>query len=376
MIKIIADDKIPYLKGVLEPYADIQYLPGAQITKEQVKEADALIIRTRTRCNAQLLEGSKVTFIATATIGFDHIDTSWCEQHGITWTNAPGCNSSSVQQYIAAAIAYLAVKHKFSFRDKTIGIIGVGNVGSKIATLADILGMKYLLNDPPRARKEGNKNFIPLEELLAASDIITFHVPLQKEGEDATWKMADTMFLQNIKKGAFVLNSSRGEIVDNKALKEILQTRHLGGTVLDVWENEPDIDLELLNLLDLATPHIAGYSYDGKANGTAMSIQALSHFFQLPLTHWYPTNIEKPISSECFIECAGKSFEEIMYEAISLSYDIKRDDSNLRQNPAEFEKQRGDYAIRREFPAYTLKLKNDNTQIREVFQKLGFTIKQ
>ena len=177
-MKIIIDNKIPYIKGALEPFAEVIYLPGDKTTPEIVKDADALITRTRTDCNAQLLTGSRVKFIATATIGFDHIDTAFCEQSGISWTNAPGCNSKSVEQYIASALIVMAERKNFSLKEKTIGIIGVGNVGAKVARLCEILGMRVLLNDPPRSRSEGNKGFVNLDELLRESDIITLHVPL------------------------------------------------------------------------------------------------------------------------------------------------------------------------------------------------------
>ncbi len=186
MIRIIADDKIPFLKGVLEPYAKITYLTGNQINRKAVMEADALLVRTRTRCNSELLEGTPVKYIGTATIGFDHIDTDYCEKNNIKWINAPGCNSSSVQQYIAAALLRIASESGFSLRDKTIGIVGVGNVGSKVQKLAGILGMKVILNDPPRARSERTKIFVSLENVLKESDIITLHVPLNMDGRDKT----------------------------------------------------------------------------------------------------------------------------------------------------------------------------------------------
>ena len=232
MIKIIADDKIPFLKGVLEPYSDVTYLPGKLIQNEQLKDCDALIIRTRTKCTEGLLKDTRVSFIGTATIGFDHIDTRYCDTNDIRWTNAPGCNSSSVQQYIAAALLKMSLDFKFRLRDKTIGIIGVGNVGTKVEKLAGNLGMKVLLNDPPRARKEGTKHFVDLETLLKESDIITIHVPLNIVGEDKTFKLINDNTIRKIKKGAWLINTSRGEVTVTSALKKSLLTGKLSGVIV------------------------------------------------------------------------------------------------------------------------------------------------
>ena len=199
-MKVIIDDKIPYIKGALEPFAEVLYLPGKDTTPAVVKEADALITRTRTICNESLLKGSKVSFIATATIGFDHIDTVYCEQSGITWTNAPGCNAKSVEQYIASVLFVMAERKGWTLAGKTLGVVGVGQVGSKVARLASILGMKVLLNDPPRARVEGETGFCSLETVLAEADIITLHVPLNLQGEDATYHMADEAFFKRLGK--------------------------------------------------------------------------------------------------------------------------------------------------------------------------------
>jgi len=373
-MKIIADDKIPYLKGVLEPFADIVYLPGKQITNETAADADALLIRTRTKCNAALLQGTKVRFIATATIGYDHIDTGWCEQNGITWVNAPGCNSSSVQQYIAAAILHLALNYSFNLYNKTLGIIGVGNVGSKVAKLGQALGMKVLQNDPPRQRKEKSDYFISLDRLLEQSDIITLHVPLITKGTDKTYHLADNNFFDKMKPSSFFINSSRGEVTDTTALKEALKTKKLTAAIVDVWENEPDIDTELLKMVEIGTPHIAGYSNDGKANGTAMSVQQLSRFFHLPLNTWYPTTIEKPAFPELILNCTGRSFEDVIYQAILASYDINSDNNRLRSSVNTFEYQRGNYPLRREFPFYTIKINGDHSDIGKTLSAIGFKV--
>ena len=373
-MKIIIDDKIPYIKGALEPFAEVIYLSGDHTTPEIVKNADALITRTRTKCNAELLAGSMVKFIATATIGYDHIDTDYCDQAGISWTNAPGCNSKSVEQYIASALMILAEKKQLLLKEKTIGIIGVGNVGSKVARLCETLGMKVLLNDPPRSRVEGHKGFVDLTELLEKSDIITLHVPLTMDGIDKTFHMANAEFYSTTKKNPIIINSCRGEVTQTKALKEALKSGMISGAVIDCWENEPVLDRELLDLVDLATPHIAGYSRDGKANGTNMSIRALSKFFNLGINNWKCSGVELPPSLDIFIDGTGKSTQQIIYEAIIFTYDIREDDHRLRESVETFEKQRGDYPVRREFKAFKIFCKINNLKAIHKLNQLGFKL--
>jgi len=374
MLRIIADDKIPFLKGVLEPYAEISYLPCNKINREAIRDVDALLIRTRTICDPVLLQESKVTFIATATIGFDHIDTVYCESRNIHWANAPGCNSSSVQQYIASALIHLARFQKTELKGKTLGIIGVGNVGSKVADIARAYGMNVLLNDPPRARKEEENIFEEIDSLLAMSDIITLHVPLYSTGEDKTLHLFDEKMISKIKPSASLINTSRGEVIDTKALTTALTEGKISSAILDVWEDEPGIDLALMNKALLATPHIAGYSADGKANGTAMIVQALSRHFGLPLTEWFPTWIPKPVNPDIFIDGKGKSTEEILSETNSFTYDILADDQRLRSSPNTFEQQRGNYPIRREFPAFTVYKKNIDPPSSQTLKNLGFKV--
>lgn len=374
MIRIIADDKIPFLKGVLEPYANVTYLPGKHITKDAAMVADALLIRTRTRCNEQLLEGTPVKFIATATIGYDHIDTGFCKRAGISWTNAPGCNSYSVKQYVSSALLRIAGESGFSLKGKTIGIVGVGNVGRKIEEVATILGMNVLVNDPPRARREKDKRFVDLEQLLSGSDIITLHVPLNMEGQDKTFHFFNDETFSKIKKGTWFINCSRGEVVDTAALKKALEMDFLAGSVLDVWEREPELDIPLMHMSFIATPHIAGYSADGKANGTAMSVRSLCKHFNLPLGDWFPKDVPSPSEPLFSIECEGKSDEEILRKVVFHTYNIVEDDIKLRFDPSKFEKLRGDYPVRREFPAYTIDLVGGSPEIKSQITGLGFKV--
>ncbi|HBC89358.1 MAG TPA: 4-phosphoerythronate dehydrogenase PdxB [Lentisphaeria bacterium] len=375
-MKIVCDNKIPFLKGVLEPYAEVVYLPGAKIAKADLADADGLIVRTRTKCNKELLSGTKVKFVATATIGFDHIDANYCESNRIFWTNAAGCNSASVAQYVASAILNLAVENKFSLSEKTLGIIGVGNVGSKVAKFAKTAGMKVLLNDPPRARKEGDEtSFVSLERILAESDIITLHVPLNMTGPDKTYHLADKIFFNSIAKCAWLINSSRGEVCDTMELKNILKTSRIAGAILDVWENEPEIDLDLLGLAKFATPHIAGYSTDGKANGTSMSVQSLAKFFEIKqLENWYPREVPKPENITIKTGCKGKAKEQILLEAVKFTYDVREDDRRLRASPRTFEKLREEYPLRREFKIFKITSHDLPGDCLKIFNELGFQI--
>ena len=371
--KIVADDKIPFLQGVLEPYTDIIYLPGAKITAADVAVADAIFTRTRTHCNEALLHQSSVRLIVTATIGYDHIDTDYCEANGIRWINAPGCNSSSVQQYIAATLLVAAKAMNWNLQDMTLGIIGVGNVGSKVAKAATALGMNILLNDPPRAEKEEDVAFTSLGNLLTQSDIVTCHTPLTKDGPYPTLHLSSHDFFSLMKDGAIYINTSRGAVTDSKALHQAALSK-LSGYILDVWEGEPHLDLALLENALIGTPHIAGYSSDGKANGTAVCVREFCGFFGLDvLPEWYPDTIPAPpMPTVISIDCEGKTEQQVYYEAVTHTYPIWSDSDRLKISPESFEEQRGRYWIRREFGNFTVQLQNPTAKITDNLSKLGF----
>ena len=373
-MKIIIDNKIPYIKGALEPFTEVIYLPGNQTTSEVVKNADALITRTRTICNRELLKGSNVKFIATATIGFDHIDTAYCKSAGIEWTNAPGCNAESVNQYIASALFSWSMRKRTDLAGLTIGVVGVGNVGSKVARTCEILGMHVLLNDPPRERMEGQGKFVSLETIQKEADIITFHVPLNMDGQDKTYHLADEIFFQNLGKKPLIINSCRGEVIDSEAVYDALEANDINGFISDCWEDEPNINLDLLNHTEYGTPHIAGYSKDGKANGTKMSVQAVSRFFKLGIDNWEPTGVELPKNPVIEIDGNQRREYSILAEAVLSTYDIENDDETLRSTPHLFEKLRGDYPVRREFDSYTVKVKNIPEETIRKLELLGFKI--
>ena len=323
-MKVIVDNKIPYIEGVIEKIADeVVYLPGGGFTKELVKDADALIVRTRTHCNRELLEGSQVKFIATATIGYDHIDTAYCQKAGIEWTNCPGCNAGSVEQYVCSALQLLSTKKGLDLKNATLGVIGVGHVGSRVVRMAESLGMRVLKNDPPRADK-GESGFVGLETIARECDVITFHTPLIREGKYRTFHLADEDFFFGLHRTPFVINSSRGEVVDTASLLVALAAGRVKDVVIDTWEYEPMISRELMEVAFLATPHIAGYSADGKANATRMSLEALCRFFGI-----------------------DADFQIYPQEGPD-DYDPTRDSEWLKKSPEKFEWFRGNYPVRRE----------------------------
>jgi len=374
MIRIVADEHIPFLKGVLEPFASVQYLRGDRISFSDLKQADGLIIRTRTKCDATLLHGTSVRFIATATIGFDHIDTAYCQSNGISWHHAPGCNAGSVRQYVASALAAWAIKRNISLSGKTIGIVGVGNVGRKIVRLAGYLGMNPLLNDPPRERTEGTAGFTSIEEIMAEADIITFHVPLNHTGPFPTKYLINDSFLHKLNRKPLLINTSRGEVSDGDAIINALKKEKITGYITDVWEDEPRPDPDLIRWSEIATPHIAGYSVEGKANGTAACVRAFQHHFHLGPLEWYPSDLPLPDHPVIYTGREEISDEKAILEAIIHSYDITTDDCVLRDDPSKFEFYRNHYPARREFEAFSVCIPGDRHGLADKLKELGFRV--
>ncbi len=330
-MKIVVDNKIPYIQEKLHLLADeVVSLEGAQIGPDDVRDADALIIRTRTRCNKQLLKGSKVQFIATATIGFDHIDADYLKRAGIAWTNCPGCNSGSVAQYVESALLLLQQEKGLDLQQSTIGIVGCGHVGSKVKAVAEQLGMHVLVCDPPL----GHADFVSLDVIEQQADVITLHVPLTREGQYATWHLADEAFFRRLAKKPFIINTSRGEVVDGDALLAAMQDGRVSDAVLDVWEHEPQLNLELLQRVFIGTPHIAGYSADGKVNADNMVIDALCKHFNLP----HPGHVTPPELPITHLP----SHSPLDY------YNPYTDSRQLKAEPAKFEYLRNHYPLRRE----------------------------
>lgn len=344
-MKILVDCDIPYIKGVLEPYAEVVYLPGAGISAADVRDVDALIVRTRTRCDRRLLAGSRIRLIATATIGFDHIDMDYCAQAGISVATAAGCNARGVLQWIGAALVHASEIQRWQPRERTIGVVGVGHVGSLVAQYAAEWGFEVVCCDPPRQRSEGAESqaaqFVNLDEIAYRCDIVTFHTPLTRDGLDATYHLAGRNFFAAVKPGVLIINSSRGEVVDTSTLSEV--ARHSAcSCIVDTWEHEPDIDHSLLGLSMLATPHIAGYTAQGKANATSMAVRAVAAEFRFPLADWYPAADVPRVTSRSI------QWDELR-RTIHNYFDIEALSARLKSEPASFETIRDTYKYRTEY---------------------------
>ncbi len=369
-MKILADAHIPYLKGVAEQFGEVEYLPGNQFTREAIKEKDALIVRTVTHFGEEILSGTKVKLICSATIGFDHIDTAWCDSHGVAWRTAPGCNAASVEQYVTASLLFLADKHRFDLKEKTIGIVGVGNVGSKVAAACKKIGMKVLLNDPPREETEGSTEFTDIETIQREADIITFHTPLTKSGKYQTFHLANELFLSAVAKRPFIINAARGGVTDNQALKKAMNMGYISGVVMDCWENEPNIDSELLQLADIATPHIAGYSADGKWTATKMSLENLNKFFNLGIESVHYQKIPCPLDP--VINLNGIAPNHQLQHAVWHTYSPMKETAALKSDPERFYWFRSNYPLRREYGAYSIL--NADPEVMPFLEKLGFIV--
>ena len=330
-MKVLIDRAIPFVQGVLEPFAEVEYLDGNAFTREAVHDADALIIRTRTRCNEALLSESKVQFIATASIGFDHIDLDYCHSHNIAVTTSAGCNARGVLQWVSSALALLAKRDGFRPEERTLGIVGVGNIGKLVKEYAERWGFKTLCSDPQREEREG-VGFLSLEEVLKGADIVTLHTSLNP----TSYHLINEQNISLLRENAVLINASRGECAATEATR-----RNDLIYITDVWENEPDIDSELLAKSLVATPHIAGYSAQGKANASAMAVQALAHHFDLPLEEWRPSEVATITPREI-------SWEEMCAE-IGDYCDLESESRELRQNPKKFEYLRNNYRYREEF---------------------------
>ncbi len=335
----IVDNAIPYIKGILEPYLDVIYAPGEAFSsaiEKAGKQEKCLFIRTRTKCDKSLLEGHNVRFIASATIGKDHIDEDYCRANSICVANAPGCNSSAVMQYFLTSISQTGILPE-SRKDReklTVGIIGAGNVGEKVARLCLKLGFKVLRNDPPKQAQGIPLEYFSLEEVLENSDIVTIHTPL----DSTTRGLAGKHFFSAIKKGAHLVNASRGPVVDDNAL---LESKKLGLFICDVWNNEPDINKDILQRSALATPHIAGYSVEGKQNATDAVVRAFANFADIKSL--------KDFTCRSKDERHHLDINKNLSSQLRKFFPIAELDSALRQHPEDFEKLRKEYIYRHEF---------------------------
>ncbi len=366
-MKIIADNTVPYLKGIAEPIADIRYLNSNEFTRENIQDADALIVRSIDKCTRELLEGSRVKLITTATIGFDHIDTQYCEEAGITWKNAPGCNAVSVAQYVLASLLTVALRRNEPLQGKTIGIVGVGHVGKEVEKLCSAYGLQVFRNDPPRAEEEGENGFVSLDTIAGEADIITFHTPLTKEGRFATRHLANEDFFNKTRRKPWFINASRGAVHDTPALLDALKSGKISEAIIDCWENEPNIDRELLNLAAVATPHIAGFSADGKANGTRACLENIERFFHIKIEKL--NEVQPPAPSDPVIDL-NQFKENRIEQTIFRSFNPLATDKSLRDMPEKFEWFRSNYHHPREFQAYTAI--NARPEEQTILKLLGF----
>jgi len=381
---IVADENIPLVRDAFERLGTVETLPGRTITRHHIRDADILLVRSVTRVDRSLLEGTRVKFVGTATIGTDHIDVEYLQKAGVGFASAAGSNANSVAEYVVAALLYLAERMHLHLREKTLGIVGVGNIGSRVVCYAtEALSMKVLLNDPPLQRQTGRTDFVSLQTVLREADIVTLHVPLTRHGPDRTYHLISDAELTAMSAAGrrILINTSRGPVVDNDALKKALAAGSLQATVLDVWEKEPDIDADLLKLVTVATPHIAGYSLDGKVAGTKMLFDAVCRFFGITDT-WDPTPLlPQPERPALTLEPTA-SVQADLHRLIASVYDIAADDARTRpladlppgQRGRYFDSLRKNYPVRREFFNYAVRLTRPAPDLERRIRALGFNL--
>jgi erythronate-4-phosphate dehydrogenase len=374
-MKIIVDENIEFGQEAFEQFGEVILSHGRKITNEMLKDAFALIVRSITSVNEELLKGTNVKFVGTATIGTDHLDIEYLDLAKIMHSSAPGCNSFAVTEYVLTALSKISYEQNFNLEDKSLGVIGYGNIGKKITSFAKAIGMNVAVNDPPLEREGFDYDFSTLEEALEC-DIITLHVPLNKTGIDKTYHLLDEERINNLKPGTILINTSRGAVVDNIALLNRLKNKNDITVVLDVWENEPSINQELLQNVFLGTQHIAGYSYEGKVNGTVMIYESLCEFLNEEKT-WQPKLKQVDYNK---ISLAKEEAENLLYSITNKIYPIQQDSQTLKSyaelNTAELAKQfdllRKNYKLRREFNNYFIQTDNLTVQQKSILEKLRF----
>lgn len=381
LLKIVADCNIPFVKECFCSIGEVRTYSGRELCREVAAGADVLLVRSVTKVGEDLLAGSNVKFVGTATIGQEHVDSEYLEAEGTGFASAPGSNANSVAEYVVAALLAVARKHRFELAGKSIGIVGVGNVGRLVEAKVKALGMEVMLNDPPLQRQTGDVKYLPLEKLYGC-DFITLHTPLTFEGEDKTYHLVDTAFFNSLKRGAGFINTSRGGVVDTEALKGAMLEGKLDSVMLDVWENEPNIDNWLLRKVDISTPHIAGYSLDGKVGGMMMVYRGVCEYFDLPIE--YDVEDFLPVPDVDMIEVGADfdSEQELLHKAVQQVYVINRDDFNTREILLVPEGERGEffddlrknYPVRREFQNTRVVLTKGDESLRGKLSGIGFKV--
>ena len=370
-MKILVDENMPYARELFSRLGEVKAVPGRPIPTDALTDADALMVRSVTKVNEALLGDKAIKFVGTATAGTDHVDQPWLQQAGIGFSAAPGCNAIAVVEYVFSALLMLAERDGFALADRTVGIVGVGNVGGRLQKRLEALGIKTLLCDPPRADNGEEGDFRSLDELVAEADVLTFHTPLYKDGPYKSLHLADEALIRRLKPGAILINACRGPVVDNAALLQCLQEGLALSVVLDVWEPEPDLNLALLEKVDLGTSHIAGYTLEGKARGTTQVFEAYSQFIGQPQEVALSSLLPAPEFGR--ISLHGPLDQPTLKRLVHLVYDVRRDDAPLRKVagiPGEFDKLRKNYLERREWSSLTVEC--DDADAAALLQKLGF----
>lgn len=376
-MNLIIDENITFAQEAFSDFGNVKFIDGRSLTNSDVKDADILIIRSVTKVDEHLLQNSKIKFVGTATIGTDHIDLNYLQSKNIAFADAKGCNADSVAEYVFTALLKIAAEQNISLKDKTIGVVGIGNIGSRVVRLAESFGMKVIKNDPPLERKRVGKNYVSLDEVLNA-DIITLHVPLSFEGDDKTFHLLSGDNLKKIKSNAIIINTSRGAVIDNASLLDETNRRELN-LILDVWEDEPFINLDLLAKTKVATAHIAGYSFEGKVNGTKMIYDSLCEFLKIK-SSWQPEL--PPIERKNFQLSDCKSDEEKLYKLFSTIYDIVKDDIRLKEiskykqneQAGYFDLLRKTYSVRREFYNFIVQLSEKEKHLKANLETFHFNV--
>ena len=373
-MKILIDENMPYAEQLFSQLGEVILKSGRTLTADDLIDVDALMIRSVTKVNAELIsKANKLKFVGTATAGMDHVDQALMEQKGIYFTAAPGCNKVGVAEYVFSVMMVLAQQRGFSVFDKTIGIIGAGQVGSYLQKCLQGIGIKVLINDPPKQAQGDKRTFTPLNELLLQADIITLHTPITQGGEYPTHHLMDEKVLNTLRGDQILINAARGPIVDNQALKARLAKNDGFTAALDVFEFEPEVDMELLPLLAFATPHVAGYGLEGKARGTTMIFNHYCEFLDKDLfAHASELLPTAPVPR---VELDRDWDEATLHNITQLVYDVRRDDALFRREiskPGAFDLMRKNYWDRREYSAVTIV--GDHTCRLSPLAKLGFQI--
>lgn len=370
-MKILVDENMPYARELFSRTGDVLAVPGRPLPEAELQDASGLMVRSVTKVNAVLLAGTPVKFVGTATAGTDHIDDASLAAAGISFSAAPGCNAIAVVEYVFSSLLLLAERDGFALRDRTVGIVGVGNVGGRLQKRLQAWGVKTLLCDPPRADRGDQETFHSLDDLVAQADILTFHTPLFKDGPYKSWHLADAALLMALKPNTILINACRGAVVDNAALLEVLKMRHDLSVVLDVWEPEPNLSLDLLDKVDIATAHIAGYTLEGKARGTTQVFEAWCDFIGQPQQVALESLLPAPEFGS--VTLRGKLDQPTLKRLVHLVYDVRRDDAPLRKvaaKPGEFDRLRKQYEERREWSS--LQVQCDDAETAAMLNQLGF----